>query len=201
MQHITLGDEQKKLGYPTEPDYLTAHPEQVNWTQTERLKFMRGQAVRILKAHPWIYLRSHIAGVGVVAFTPCATELLQLFRAYPIDDAMPHRIVNEGIVHSLERVFLHHPGVMLAMCILEVILLSMYLLAMRACLACRLKNLALLTVGCVVLYFLIISGGAQAVGRYRLPVMPLLCVLAAGGLASSPKAKLRSHGGSAVEVV
>jgi hypothetical protein len=29
-------------------------------------------------------------------------------------------------------------------------------------------------------YFLGISGGAQAVARYRLPVMPELCLLAAG---------------------
>jgi 4-amino-4-deoxy-L-arabinose transferase-like glycosyltransferase len=32
----------------------------------------------------------------------------------------------------------------------------------------------------IAVYFLLLSGGAQAVGRYRMPIMPLLCILAAG---------------------
>ena len=200
VQHISLGEEQKRLGYLSAGDYLAAHPEQVNWTETQKLKFMRSQSVQILAAHPWIYLRSHVAGVGVVALTPCATELLQLFRAYPMDDAMPHRIVNEGIVASLEKVLANHPGVMIAMGLLEVFLLLLYLSAARACLAAGIENLAMITVVGIVFYFLLISGGAQAVGRYRLPVMPLLCILAAGGVALSRQTKLRGHHSLAIEI-
>jgi hypothetical protein len=38
----------------------------------------------------------------------------------------------------------------------------------------------------------LISGGAQAVGRYRLPIIPELCILAGGGLAAVEKKRARS---------
>jgi hypothetical protein len=193
LQHITLGAQQKKLGYLSDADYAAVHPEQRQWSASERLRFMRAQSMQILSAHPWLYLKTHIAGLGVVALTPCATELLQFFRAYPIDDAMPHRIINEGLIHSLARIFELHPDVILTMALLEVFLLLLYVFAIRGGLSSQSNRLALLTIACVALYFLLISGGAQAVGRYRLPVMPELCMLAAGGLALFLKKEMRGH--------
>lgn len=187
LDRITLGAQQKKLGYPTEGDYLAAHPEQRAWTQMRRLSYMRTRAVQIVKAHPWLYFKTHVAGVAVVAFTPAATELLQLFNAYPADGAMPHRILNEGIARSVERVLVLHPGVMIMMAVLEAFLLLLYLLAMRGCFRPGVWRLGLITLAGIGLYFLLISGGAQAVGRYRLPLMPLLCILAAGGIPAQKK--------------
>lgn len=193
LQHITLGAQQKKLGYLSDADYIAVHPEQRQWSETERLRFMRAQSMQILSAHPWLYLKTHIVGVGVVAFTPCATELLQFFGAYPIDDAMPHRIINEGIIHSLVRIFALYPRVVLAMALLEALLLLLYGFAIRGSLSVHRNGLALLTVAGVALYFLLISGGAQAIGRYRLPAMPELCILAGGGLALLRKKEMRGH--------
>jgi 4-amino-4-deoxy-L-arabinose transferase-like glycosyltransferase len=197
LQHITLGAQQKKLGYLSDADYIAVHPEQRQWSEKERLRFMRAQSMQILSAHPWLYLKTHIVGVGVVALTPCATELLQFFGAYPIDDAMPHRIVNEGVIHSLVRVFELYPKVILAMALLEALLLLLYGLAIRGSLRVHRNGLTLLTVVGVALYFLLISGGAQAIGRYRLPAMPELCILAGGGLALLHKKHLRGHGSPA----
>ena len=199
LQQITLGAEQAKLGYPTEADYLEAHPEQVGWSQTERLHFMRTQAVKVIASHPLLYFKTHMVGVGVVAFTPCATELLQLFRAYPVDGAMPHRIINEGVMLSLERLFVIHPEVTIVMALLEAFLLLLYLFAVWACLRSGVQNLGMWTIVLISAYFLMISGGAQAVGRYRLPVMPLLCILAAGGIVLVYKNKMRGHDSPAVE--
>jgi hypothetical protein len=76
----------------------------------------------------------------------------------------------------------------------------LYLSAMRGCLGVDRIRPAMLTLIGIALYFLLISGGAQAVGRYRLPLMPELCILAAGGLTLSRKRKLRSHNSPAVEM-
>lgn len=196
LRHISLESEQKTLGYPEDKYYLGAHPEQRSWSQSQRLHFMRAQATKTLAAHPGLYLQTHFAGMGLVAFTPCATELLQLIGKYPPSDAMPHRILNEGILNSTWRVILSHPTVAITMAILEGFLLFLYGSAMRSairgCLSPGSPNSlrpALLTIAGVALYFLLISGGAQAVGRYRLPVMPELCILAAGGLTLSRKKK------------
>jgi hypothetical protein len=79
--------------------------------------------------------------------------------------------------------------VAITMALLEGFLLFLYVSAIRGCLGSDSFRPALLTIAGVALYFLLISGGAQAVGRYRLPVMPELCILAAGGLTFSHKKK------------
>lgn len=198
LQHISLATQQKRLGYGDEADYLTVHPDQASWSRTQRLSFMHVQATKILRDHLSLYLKTHFKGVAVVAFTPCATELLQLLAAYPPADTMPHRILNQGIVTSIHQAFLAHPVVALTMLLLEVFLLILYAFAIRGFFAAMRNPMTWMLIG-IALYFLLISGGAQAVGRYRIPVMPELCILAAGGFALRAK-KLRSHNSSAAEV-
>ena len=181
LAHISLVAEQKQLGYPDEPSYLAVHPEQKNWSPTQRLHYMRSQSVQILVQHRLLYLKTHLAGVGVVAFTPCATELLQLLHLYPQDQQMPQRILNEGIISSLTQIMRTHPLVTIVMGSFELILLLYYALAICGILRGRGERVPLILLIGIALYFLLISGGAQAVGRYRLPVIPELCILAAGG--------------------
>jgi hypothetical protein len=198
LQHTSLASVQRKLGYPDDADYLAAHPEQSSWPRTQKLAYMRQHASAILRDHPGLYLKTHFKGVGIVAFTPCATELLQLLAAYPSADTMPRRILNQGILASIQQVFLTHPAVSLTMVLLEVFLFILYAFAIRGFFAAARNPMTLMLAG-IALYFLLISGGAQAVGRYRIPVMPELCILAAGGLTMPRKKQQRSHGSSAVE--
>jgi hypothetical protein len=95
---------------------------------------------------------------------------------------MPRRILNEGLFGSVRYVLFEHPAMASWMVLLEVYLLVLYGLAIRGLFAGGGSKKMLLTLAGVALYFLLISGGAQAVGRYRLPVMGELWVLAAGGL-------------------
>jgi len=184
LKHISLGAEQSQLGYPDESDYIAMHPDQRRWSASQRLHFMKTEALRILSQHPGLYLKTHIAGLAMVAFTPGATELLQLVGAYPSTDSMPHRILNEGVAISVIRVMTAHPAVMFTMVLLEIFLLLLYGFAISGTLSARnsqSRSVLYAVIG-ISLYFLLISGGAQAVGRYRLPIMPALCILAAGGL-------------------
>jgi hypothetical protein len=199
LQHISLESEQKLVGYPDESSYLARHPEQVNWTRSERLHFMRTQSTQILTQHPALYLKSHLKGVAVVALSPCATEWLQLLGIYPNPDSMPHRILNQGIPKSIRRIALDHPGITLLMCALEAFLIVLYALAVRGLWRARQNRIAVFSLFGIALYFLLISGGAQAVGRYRLPVMPILCLFAAAGISRSQKNKCGTHQGPALE--
>jgi 4-amino-4-deoxy-L-arabinose transferase-like glycosyltransferase len=199
LQHIFLSAEQQNLGYLDEASYIAIHPEQQAWSYVQRLQFMRTESTKILSAHRALYLKTHIAGVGVVAFTPCATELLQLLGLYPEQGTMPARILNEGVLSSTKHVVLAHPGVTLTMALLEIFLLLIYILAVRGIFASGATKSSLLTVAGIALYFLIISGGAQAVGRYRLPVMPELCILASDGLAALRAKEKRGNHSPAVE--
>jgi hypothetical protein len=182
LRKASLADEQKRLGYPDEASYIAVHPEQREWSQWRRLQFMKAQSVAIIAAHPALYIRTHFTGVGVVTLTPCAAELLQMLNAYPPAGDMPARVVNEGLAHSVRRISGEHAKVAIVMALMEGFLLLLYLLAAVGILRKRGDRQHVFLLVAISLYFLLISGGAQAVGRYRVPVMPELCVLAAGGL-------------------
>jgi hypothetical protein len=180
VAHRSFIDVQSGLGYPDEQSYLARHPEQAGWDQARRVAFMRSEAARVLRAHPGTALKVQLEGAAVVAFTPCAAELLRLLGVYPED--APKRVVDEGPLRSTMRLAHTHPGAAAVMAALEVVLLVLYLLAARGALrGCARREVLWLLLG-VSLYFLAVSGGAQAVGRYRLPVMPVVCVFAAAGL-------------------
>jgi hypothetical protein len=68
------------------------------------------------------------------------------------------------------------------MAALESLLLAFYLFALCGVLRRESRRAQFWLLIGVALYFLAVSGGAQAVGRYRLPVMPVVCVFAAEGL-------------------
>jgi 4-amino-4-deoxy-L-arabinose transferase-like glycosyltransferase len=182
-RHQPLPAVQSSLGYPDEVGYLAAHPEQKGWSATERLRLMKTQAAETIAAHPGTYLRSHLRGVGIVAFTPCAADLLQLLGLYPDPATMPQRVVNEGVAGGAMRVLQAHPAVAATMLLLEAGLLLLYGLAVFGLIYGRGNRWQIGLLAGTILYFLLISGGAQAVGRYRLPALPLVCVLAGGGLA------------------
>jgi hypothetical protein len=85
VQHRPFIEVQSGLGYPDEQSYLARHPEQAGWDQARRVAFMRSEAARVLRAHPGTALKVQLEGSAVVAFTPCAAELLRLLGVYPAD--------------------------------------------------------------------------------------------------------------------
>ncbi|MGO9778000.1 MAG: ArnT family glycosyltransferase [Terracidiphilus sp.] len=180
VAHRPFVEVQSGWGYPDEQSYLARHPEQAGWDQAHRIVFMRSEAARVLVAHPGTALTVQLQGAAVVAFTPCAAELLRLVGISPQDG--PKRVVDEGPVRSALWLVRAYPGPAAVMAALELVLLALYLLAARGALSgCARREVLWLLLG-VSLYFLAASGGAQAVGRYRLPVMPVVCVFAAAGL-------------------
>ncbi|MGD0095250.1 MAG: glycoside hydrolase family 2 protein [Terracidiphilus sp.] len=180
VEHRSFTEEQSAFGYPDEQTYLARHPEQTGWTQASRVAFMGSEARRVLIAHPGIFLREHLEGSMVVALTPCAADLLRLVDAYPEDG--PKHVVNEGPLSSAVRLVRMHPWHAALMAVLEAMLISLYLLAARGVLSGAAHSQVVWMLLGVSIYFLAVSGGAQAVGRFRLPVLPAVLILAAAGL-------------------
>jgi hypothetical protein len=175
---LTLGEEQRRMGYGDEAAYRAAHLGQRDWNQAQRLAFQSRETMRILHAHPWSLFRTQMVGSAVVAFTPCAADLYRLLGVGGED--APVRIVHAGVAASFLHMAREHPALVKGMVLLEVWLLALYAMALAG-LASRTVALpaSMLALG-LVAWFLIASGGVQAVGRYRLPIMPVVCVLAAG---------------------
>ena len=182
VEHRPFVEVQSQLGYPDEQAYLDLHPEQAAWSQSQRIAYMNSQATQVLRSHPGVYLRTHVEGSAVVAFTPCAADLLRLLAVYPEDGETPKRVVNEGPARAALRLAKAHPGPAAAMAVLEFVLLCLYLLAVRGAICGPVRRDVIWLMLGVSLYFLAVSGGAQGVGRLRLPVMPIVCIFAAAGL-------------------
>jgi hypothetical protein len=174
---------QKELGYGDEADYLRAHPEQARWTQGERATFEQKEAVRVLREDTVQALELQLKGAVVVAFTPCAADFLRMVGEEPED--APERVVGKSLVEEMAGLLREHLGVAMAMVFFELILLGIYWFAAvsfwRGSMG---KKYKVLFAG-LILYFVLVSGGMQAVGRYRAPVMPFACILAAGAVVSA----------------
>jgi 4-amino-4-deoxy-L-arabinose transferase-like glycosyltransferase len=182
LEHIPLIEQQRKLGYLNESQFLAIHPDLRGASQSQRLAMMRRSATAILAENRLLYLKTHFVGVGVVIFTPCAAELLELIGGYPTDSTMPHRIVNEGVLRSVLSVVVSHPGISVVMCLFEGWAVILYVLSIIGAAKGNPDRTCLVVLAGIAIYFLLISGGAQAIGRYRLPVMPVVCIFAAGGI-------------------
>jgi hypothetical protein len=82
LEHRPFSDVTRELGYVdfthhSGQDYLFApylalHPEQAGWSQAQRLAFMHAEAVRIIRAHPKVYLSACLAHLFKTVFDPGA---------------------------------------------------------------------------------------------------------------------------------
>ena len=170
---------QSDFGYGDKRSYIARHPEQAAWSEARRTAFMAAEAARIVGGHSGIALRMYIEGAAVVAFTPSAAELLRLTGAWP--QGWPASVIDRGPVRSALWMLRAQPGVAALMAALEAVLLFFYVLVLRGAKRMGARNAQLWLLAGVALYFFAVSGGTQAVGRYRLPAMPEVCVLAGAG--------------------
>lgn len=172
--------------------YLERHPEQTGWNQAQRIAFMHSEAVRIIRAHFGVYLRSCIAPLFQTTFYP---------SVYYFDRSLhpPHRALAAEFDHAgmprwqsaLTKV-IADPLYAAQLVVSEVVLLALYLFAARGVfLAARgvfrgsLHNECLWLLLGTSLYFFAVTAaveGPGASGRYRTPVLPAVCILAVAGV-------------------
>jgi len=182
VEHRPLVEVQNEFGYYDEQLYLERHPAAAKWSQAERLAFMQSEASLILRAHPGTFLRAQFAGTARTALNPGAAVLISQLGA-PVNDETFLRERDQGPVQALLWMARAHPWQTAAMAVLEGFLLALYVLAGLGAWRGGAPSACLWLLAGVVLYFLAVSGGSFAAARMRLPVMPVLCVMAAAGLA------------------
>lgn len=200
VEHRSLLDVDRSLGYLGglnygeqvyiyEP-YLLLHPEQTGWSQGRRLSFMRSEAFRVIRAHYGTYLhRCVVMSYFKTILYPGVGNLDHLI--FPEDPGPNAGRLSENPVHLANRLFKEFPWSAAQRLIFEVLLLGLYVLAARGIfLLVRdvrrdgVPNRCLWLLLGTSLYFIAVTGvggGPGADARYRLPVMPGVCVFAAAG--------------------
>uniref|UniRef100_E6QMK9 Glycosyltransferase RgtA/B/C/D-like domain-containing protein n=1 Tax=mine drainage metagenome TaxID=410659 RepID=E6QMK9_9ZZZZ len=186
IEHRTLLEEQIMLG-KQDDSYFIVHPEQAGWTQGMRLKFMRAEAMHILSAHPFVFFATYLRGLGVVSFSPGATEFLRMIGMPQVQDVSLaeylKKTIQQGSGAPIASRLQGLPESLLVSIVFEIFLVAVYVLAMLRLTFSRGGTPAVCLIALVSFYFLLVSGGGQAVSRLRTPAMPGIAILAGGGIA------------------
>lgn len=173
VEHRPFAEVQRELGYSgnsTSSD-----------KQSELINYEGRKAARILIAHPFAAVSLQLKGAVIVALTPGVSDLFALLGANP--NSAPARLPAQNSAAAAIQFALTNPVHALVMIGFAAFLLWLYWHAFTALRSTQLSTQIGTLFILIAAYILLLSGGAQAVGRYRLPIMPLVCVLAAGTVA------------------
>lgn len=197
VEHRDYAEVKKELGYLCWQDcneqtylyqpYLARNPGQAGWSQGERLAFMHSEAMRVIVAHYGVYVRSCLTSLAWVVFEPGT----RAFDAQ-IDSGEPPHLVEllkeDGLARGAIEFARAHPWATGEKVMFETLLLGLYLFAARGVFRSDIRDSRLwLLLGTVLYFFAVVgaaTGGQGADSRYRQPVMPIVCILAATGFRS-----------------
>jgi 4-amino-4-deoxy-L-arabinose transferase-like glycosyltransferase len=180
---ITVDAQNTEMGYHGWPDYVKAHPEQADWTQVERLKYMRREGMRILRANPGQYLVIHVEGLVPLLLGGGATETIQLLglnRQAQLQDEADRQF--NGVIGYAYRLLTDNFGLFCCNVILSTIAVAFLAAgAVGAFNRATFARLPLFFLFCIGTYFILVAGGPTGRPRYRHHVMPIVCLFAAEG--------------------
>jgi Dolichyl-phosphate-mannose-protein mannosyltransferase len=193
-QHVPFVEMQHRLGYLDERIYFQRHPEQKAWPLAQRLDFMSREADSILLSNPFTYAKIHFEGILRTIFDPGSTDFLKFFDLYPKQGGLLGVLVDQGAVKTMEALLFTRPLVFWSNVVL-LPLLSLNLLCACAVLFSKrlMRDPCVLTALLIVTYYLLISGGPVALGRFRHPAMPITSILAGYGICRIAATWFRGH--------
>jgi 4-amino-4-deoxy-L-arabinose transferase-like glycosyltransferase len=189
----SYADVQAAMGYRDGSVYLRLHPEQATWSPGRRFGYMGREGARVVEDNLALYARIHAEGMLRVLLDPGALSLLQPYGLYKGNSGVLSVIVTSGLVNGLRQILRTNVLGFALLVALGALLMASYVLAVRGWLS-RARDPAVLLLVLAIAYFITIAGGPVAVGRFRHPAMPFVCVLAAIGLIASAIARRRVVG-------
>jgi 4-amino-4-deoxy-L-arabinose transferase-like glycosyltransferase len=186
----SYADVQAAMGYRDGRIYSRLHPEQDTWSPGRRFSYMGGEGARVVKDNLALYARIHAEGMLRVMLDPGALSLLQPYGLYKGNSGVLSVIVTSGLTSGLRQILRANMLGFALLVVLGAVLLATYVLALRGWLVgARGHDPARLLLVVTIVYFITIAGGPVAVGRFRHPAMPFVCVLAAMGLLAHASAR------------
>jgi hypothetical protein len=205
VEHRSYINVRNELGYPdfknlwilnngqiylSQP-YLARHPEQAGWSQGQRLAFLHSEAMHVIRAHFGAYLISCPKPLFMMLFELGEGPLNLMVNP----KEAPHILVSvtEGQSAGREAIALikEYPWIAAEKAAFALVVLGLYLFAarglffaMRGVYCGNMNNACLLLLLGTSLYFLAVTGAMGTLDggpRFRLPIMPAVCILAAAG--------------------
>ena len=182
QEGVSYYEMQRRMGYRDEQTYLTLHPQQSQWNRAQRYRFMRREGWRIVSRQVPDALAVYSKGVLRTMFDPGGIEYCRLLGLYPAQGGLLGRAVDGGILPALKEIMRERPNAFWVSLVLGLILLDYISFSIIGLLSQRRNFDVMATILLVVvILLLLLSGGPQSEGRFRQPIMPILCVFAGIG--------------------
>lgn len=191
LERKSYAEAQRELGFENQEAYFRLHPEQRDWAQGRILQFQGAEARRVISEHPLLYTIIHLRGCVIVLLDPGATEAMKPLHLYPEGGGAIHRVTDQGLVKAAIWLVRLYPMVGIALVLLGGQLLLYYLLALGGLRHLRLDVRVFFIL--LFAYLILVSGSSSAVARFRMPIMPLLCIAGAVAVAEWKASQGRSN--------
>lgn len=163
-------------------DYLERHPEQRDWSEAQIAHFWGREAVKVIRPHWALYSLIHAKGCLMVIFSPGVSEVLRDLNLYPAFDSPLSAKLDKGLLSATRWLLREYPVVVVVIPLMMALLILYYGLAIAGLRRMPLEIRILFS--SLFLYFVLVSGFPAAVARYRVPVMPLVCICAGVAIAN-----------------
>jgi hypothetical protein len=167
-------------GEGSEERYLMKHPQQRDWPQAARYRFLRQEAMRIIRSDPLRWAWLHFAGMFQMLTDSGRNGWLAFFRladtSKPVR-ALPSRTFWDRLTNAIEQ----KPLVLAIHGLLAAVLAAYWGLAAIGLVSPAARQPATLLVLAVALYLVLLSGGDAAYHRFRVPLLPAICFFAGQG--------------------
>lgn len=188
---------QAELGFHDEAAYLRRHPDQRSWSPAQRFAWLRGEAARVLLAHPLTAFRVHSAGI-LHTLTDSGRNAYTHFFGLERDSRQA-RQPPQSIVARLISAVRRKPLVLLIHALLALALVIYLGLAVAglATSAVR-RSPATWPALAIGIYMLLMSGGPAGYHRFRLAFVPVVSLLAANGWLAAKAIRIQSKAASAI---
>jgi Dolichyl-phosphate-mannose-protein mannosyltransferase len=180
-QHVPYYGMRDRLGYQNTRVYLHDHPEQKTWSVARRTNYLDRAAEHILLGNSLTYAWIYFDGILRGTFDPGSTEFLRFFDLYPKEGGLLTVEVDKGRIATIKALYAN-PLLFWSTALMVPVLL-IYLSSACITLCSRaILDPSILAMSLIVAYYMAIAGGPGDWGRFRHPVMPIICVLAGYGL-------------------
>jgi len=184
--NMPLRELQDQMGYRDQNIYWQLHPEQKSWTAAQINKYQTEQGIQMILSDLPRFSLIYAIGMGKSLIDPSGNEYLRLFNAYSLPGGIIGVVIDRGIpqiMHILLDIFTTYPAIFWANFFLVLIILVFYLIALIGFLQRDLwrnkYSVIFLLIG---FYLILVTGGAIGTARFRIPLMPVICMLAGIGI-------------------
>lgn len=178
-----LSTVQNELGYQQSELYFQKYPDQRDWSNAQRYRFMETEGRRIAFQDLRVFSLNYVKGMLITLLDPAAVDFLKLFAQQPSSSGLREILHTKGIWFMFGKLLRESPWLLIMNCIFG-FLLAAYLFFVLVSLCSRRvwTSATLLLLAVVSAYFLALSGGPNGLSRFRHPVMPFICLFAGYGV-------------------